>query len=217
MRYTNDLQGALRLYAVTDRRYGSGTLGARVEQALQGGVTLLQLREKELPQEDFIRETREIGRLTAAYGVPLIVNDCLAAALCPEAAGLHIGQKDMEAAAARKALGPEKILGVSAASIEEALAAETAGADYLGVGAIFPTATKKDARAVSPEELAAICRAVKIPVVAIGGLNAENLPRLRGTGIAGAAVVSALFAAPDIKEAAALLRRQIDEIIGGIA
>lgn len=212
-----DLKKALQLYAVTDRRYGKGTLADRVTAALRGGATVVQLREKHLSDEEFMRETKEMGQITRAFHVPLIINDCLAAALCEEAAGLHIGQEDMEAGEARKALGPEKILGVSAATLEEALAAEAAGADYLGVGAIFPTATKTDARKVTLTELQEICRAVKIPVVAIGGLNASNLPRLKGSGIAGAAVVSALFDAPDIEKAAAMLSKQLEEITGGAA
>ena len=215
MKYTADLQKSLQLYAVTDRRYGQGTLAERIAAALKGGVTMVQLREKHLSAEEFMRETKEIGQITVSFHVPLIINDCLGAALCEEAAGLHIGQTDMEAGTARKALGPEKILGISAATLEEALAAEAAGADYLGVGAIFPTATKTDARTVSLTDLRKICQTVKIPVVAIGGLGTENLLLLKGSGIAGAAVVSSLFAAPDIAKAAATLKQQMEEITGG--
>ncbi len=205
-----DLRAALRLYAVTDRAWlGDHTLAEQVEAALLGGVTMVQLREKDMPDDLFLNEARKIKRLTDAYHVPLIINDNLAVALACGAAGLHIGQDDCPAAAARQALGADKILGVSAQTLEQALAAEAAGADYLGVGAIYSTATKTDAKLVSTEALTSICRAVKIPVVAIGGLTAANLPPLLSSGIAGAALVSAIFAQPDITAAC----RRLNEII----
>ncbi len=205
-----DLRAALRLYAITDRAWlGNQTLYAQVEAALSGGVTMLQLREKDMPDDLFLAEARQIKQLADAYQVPLIINDNLAVALSSGAAGLHIGQDDCPVTAARQALGAEKILGVSAQTVEQALAAEAAGADYLGVGAIYSTATKTDAKLVSPEKLAEICRAVKIPVVAIGGLTADNLPPLLASGIVGAALVSAVFAQPDIAAAC----RRLSEVI----
>lgn len=205
-----DLRKALRLYAVTDRAWlGSLTLAEQVEAALLGGVTMVQLREKDMPEDSFLDEARQIKQLTDAYHVPLIINDNLSVALASGAAGLHIGQDDCPVAAARQALGAGRILGVSAQTVEQALAAEADGADYLGVGAIYSTATKTDAKLVSPECLAAICRAVKIPVVAIGGLTEANLPPLLASGIAGTALVSAIFAQPDITAAC----RRLNEII----
>lgn len=205
-----DLRAALRLYAITDRAWlGDQTLYAQVEAALLGGVTMVQLREKAMPDDLFLNEAQQIKQLTDAYHVPLIINDNLAVAVKSGAAGLHIGQDDCPVAAARQALGAEKILGVSAQTLEQALAAEAAGADYLGVGAIYSTATKTDAKLVTPEVLTAICRAVKIPVVAIGGLTADNLPPLLTSGITGAALVSAVFAQPDITAAC----RRLNEVI----
>lgn len=200
----------LQLYAVTDSRWLKGrTLAEAVEQALAGGVTCVQLREKQLPYDEFLRTAQEIKALCQSYHVPFIVDDNLDIALACDADGLHIGQNDMPAAKARQLLGPEKILGVSAQTVTQALAADKDGADYLGVGAVFPTGTKTDAVEVSPARVKAITDAVDIPVVAIGGINAHNLPRLSGTGIAGAAVVSAIFAQEDIKKAAANLRQLI--------
>ncbi len=205
-----NLRTALRLYAVTDRTWlGNQTLFQQVEAALLGGVTMVQLREKDMPDDLFLEEARHIQKVTNAYHVPLIINDNLAVALSCGAAGLHIGQDDCPVATARQALGAGRILGVSTQTVEQALAAEAAGADYLGVGAIYSTTTKTDAKLVSPECLTAICQAVKIPVVAIGGLTATNLPLLLNTGIAGAALVSAIFAQPNITVAC----RQLNEII----
>ena len=198
-------KNSLLLYAVTDRAWlqpGESLLG-RVRDAIEGGATFVQLREKDLDPAAFLAEGREIGALCREMGVPFVVDDDVDLALACGADGAHVGQSDLEAGKARAALGPDKILGVSAQTVEQALAAEAAGADYLGVGAVFSTSTKLDACDVSRETLAAICRAVKIPVVAIGGISAKNVSALAGTGIAGVAVVSALFAAEDTRAAAA--------------
>ena len=203
----------LRLYAVTDRAWLEGmTLCEAAEQALRGGVTMLQLREQNLEPADFLREARELRALCGRYGVPFLVNDDVEIAAACGADGVHVGQRDMEAGRVRAILGEGKIIGVSAQTVEQARAAEESGADYLGVGAVFPTSTKSDADAVSLDTLREICSAVRIPVVAIGGISAKNLPRLRGTGIAGAAVVSAVFAASDITAASRTLRALTEEL-----
>ena len=210
MKSANIAAAALQLYAVTDSRWLNGdSLAAAVEKALAGGVTCVQLREKHLPFDEFLRIAKEIKALCQSYHVPFIVDDNLDIALACDADGLHIGQNDMPAAKARELLGPDKILGVSAQTIEQAVAACQDGADYLGVGAVFPTGTKTDAVEVPLDTLKAITAAVDIPVVAIGGINADNITQLSGTGIAGAAVVSAIFAQEDIKKAAAKLRQLI--------
>lgn len=205
---------ALRLYAVTDRSWlGGNTLAAQVELALRGGATLVQLREKELELDQFVSEAVEIKALCDRYGVPLIINDSVEVALRCGAQGVHVGQSDMEAARARELLGPDKWIGVSARTLEEARRAEEQGADYLGVGAVYSTSTKLDARAVSHDTLHKICETVSIPVVAIGGISADNLLTLHGSGIAGVAVVSAIFAQPDIEAATRTLRRLVDEAV----
>ena len=210
MKSANIAAAALQLYAVTDSRWLNGdSLAAAVEKALAGGVTCVQLREKHLPFDEFLRIAKEIKALCQNYHVPFIVDDNLDIALACDADGLHIGQNDMPAAKARELLGPDKILGVSAQTIEQAVAACQDGADYLGVGAVFPTGTKTDAVEVPLDTLKAITASVDIPVVAIGGINADNITQLSGTGIAGAAVVSAIFAQEDIKKAAANLRQLI--------
>ena len=209
MNSANITAAALQLYAVTDSRWLKGcSLAEVVEKALAGGVTCVQLREKHLSFDEFLRTAKEIKTLCQNYHVPFIVDDNLDIALACDADGLHIGQNDMEASKARQLLGPDKILGVSAQTVKQAIAACNAGADYLGVGAVFPTGTKNDAEAVSLDTLKAITAAVDIPVVAIGGIGADNIAELSGTGIAGAAVVSAIFARTDIKKAAAELRQQ---------
>lgn len=208
MKSANITAAALQLYAVTDSRWlKGGSLTEAVEKALAGGVTCVQLREKQLHFDDFLRTAKAIKSLCQSYHVPFIVDDNLDIALACDADGLHIGQNDMPAAKARKLLGPDKILGVSAQTVEQAIAACRDGADYLGVGAVFPTGTKTDAVEVPLDTLKAITAAVDIPVVAIGGINADNIAELSGTGIAGAAVVSAIFAQDDIKKAAANLRQ----------
>lgn len=204
----------MRLYAVTDRSHlGEKSLYTAVEEALQGGVTFLQLREKTLSDEEILAEARALLPLCRAHNVPLIINDNVDIALATGADGVHVGQEDLEAGTARQKLGPDKILGVSTHNVEEALRAEAQGADYLGVGAMFPTGTKKNVVPTSPETLRAICQAVSIPVVAIGGVSAENLPQLAGCGIAGAAVVSAIFSQPNCQTAARRLREILATIV----
>ena len=197
----------MRLYAVTDRAWvGQGTLGDQVEQALRGGVTCVQLREKSLGVPAILVEAEEIGALCRSYGVPFLINDRVEIALQCGADGVHVGQKDRAAREVRRLLGPNRILGVSARTVEQAVQAERDGADYLGVGAVFSTSTKADAMPVSDETLQAICRAVSIPVVAIGGIQRENLLSLAGSGVDGVALVSAIFAAPDVETASRELR-----------
>ena len=188
------------LYAVTDRAWtGAQTLYQQVERALKGGVTCVQLREKDLPEAEFLAQAREIGGLCRAYGVPFIINDNVEIALACGADGVHVGQSDMEAGRVRTAVGGGMMIGVSARTVEEALAAQRAGADYLGVGAVFATSTKLDAEAVSRQTLKDICAAVDIPVAAIGGIGKDNILELSGTGIDGVALVSAIFGAEDIE------------------
>lgn len=188
------------LYAVTDRAWtGRQTLMEQVEAALKGGATCVQLREKELDEESFLQEAVEVKALCESYGVPFIVNDNVDIAIKCKADGIHVGQKDMEAGNVRALVGEGMIIGVSTQTVEQAIAAEKAGADYLGVGAMFSTTTKLDAFEVSCETAKAICEAVSIPVVAIGGINKKNLPELSGTGIDGVALVSAIFGAEDIE------------------
>ena len=208
MKSANIAVNDLQLYAVTDSRWLNGAaLAEAVEKALAGGVTCVQLREKHLPFDEFLRTAKAIKSLCQNYHVPFIVDDNLDIALACDADGLHIGQNDMPAAKARKLLGPDKILGVSAQTVEQAIADCRDGADYLGVGAVFPTGTKTDAVEVPLDTLKAITAAVDIPVVAIGGIGTDNIAELSGTDIAGAAVVSAIFAQDDIKKAAANLRQ----------
>lgn len=193
---------SLLLYAVTDRSWLHGqTLYAQAEQALQGGATFLQLREKELDEAHFKEEAIALKALCKQYGVPFVLDDNVALAIETDADGVHVGQSDMAAGKVRALIGPDKILGVSAQTVEDALLAEREGADYLGVGAVFPTGTKTDANAVSYDTLREICAAVSIPVIAIGGITRDNVARLSGSGIVGVAVVSAIFAQPDIPAA----------------
>lgn len=195
------------LYLVTDRALMStATLTEAVEQAILGGCTMVQLREKELSSLEFYRQAMEIKQITDQYHVPLIINDRIDIAMAVKADGVHIGQSDIPAAVARKLIGADMLLGVSAASVTEALQAEKDGADYLGVGAMFPTGTKTDADLVSMEELQKIRQAVKLPIVAIGGINKENASLFHSAGIDGLAIVSAIIAQPDIRKAAAEIK-----------
>lgn len=204
----------LLLYAVTDRHWLDGrTLKEVVLESLEGGVTMLQLREKHLDEAHFLEEAKELQMLCRSWHVPFLINDNVEIALAMEADGVHVGQSDMAAGDVRKKLGDDKIIGVSAQTVEQALLAEKAGADYLGVGAVFPTSSKDDANEVTYETLKAICSAVSIPVVAIGGITQENIHRLAGSGICGAAVISAIYAKPDIKKAAAELKTAVKETI----
>ena len=203
----DSIKKALLLYAVTDRSWLNGRmLSHDVEEALKGGTTMLQLREKDLDYEAFLAEALEIKKLCKGCGVPFIVNDNVDIALASDADGVHVGQSDMEALRVREKLGAGKIIGVSAQTVEQAILAEKSGADYLGVGAVFTTSTKKDADFVPYHELKAICEAVSIPVVAIGGISADNIEELAGSGIDGVAVVSAIFAEKNIKAATERLR-----------
>lgn len=208
----------LLLYAVTDRSWLNGdTLYSQVEKALKGGATFIQLREKQLDQEAFLQEAKEIGALCRKYHVPFVINDNVEIARESGADGVHVGQSDMEAGNVRSVLGPDKIIGVSAHNVEEAVLAEKSGADYLGVGAVFGTTTKKDAGNLSYETLQDICRAVAIPVIAIGGITKENVERLSGSGICGVAVVSAVFGQKDIEAAAGELKQKVEKMLSGEA
>ena len=209
-----DLQKSLLLYAVTDRhKKKEKTLYQQTEEAILGGTTFLQIREKELNEADFEKEALELQALCKKYKIPFIVNDNVELAKKIDADGVHVGQEDMNACKVRELLGPDKILGVSAQTVEEAILAEKQGADYLGVGAVFPTGSKSDAIDVSHETLKAICKAVKIPVVAIGGITKDNLCQLKGSGIAGISVISAIFAQKDFKAAAEDLKKRTLEIL----
>lgn len=204
----------LMLYAVTDRSWlGGETLRSQVERALKGGATFIQLREKELDEADFLEEAKEIQKLCREYHVPFVINDNVEIAAAIGADGVHVGQSDMEAGDVRRRLGPDKIIGVSAQTAEQALRAQEHGADYLGVGAVFPTGSKADATEVSRETLEEICRAVDIPVIAIGGIGRENVMELKGSGICGIAVISAIFAQKDIEAAAAELKKRVEEML----
>lgn len=203
------------LYAVTDRAWtGTQTLYQQVECALKGGVTCVQLREKDLPEAEFLAEAKEIGALCRAYGVPFIINDNVEIALACGADGVHVGQSDMEAGRVRAAVGEGMMIGVSARTVEEALAAQRAGADYLGVGAVFPTSTKTDVSPMPIETLQAIREAVDVPIVAIGGITRDNIDRLAGSGVDGVALVSAIFSAPDIAAACRELRALSEQMTG---
>lgn len=192
----------LLLYAVTDRYWLNGrSLAEVVKESLDGGVTFVQLREKELDEKSFLEEAIELKKLCSEYKVPFVINDNVDIAIAMDADGVHVGQSDMEAGDVRAKLGPDKIIGVSAQTVEQAILAEKRGADYLGVGAVFKTGSKDDADDVSHETLKAICDAVSIPVIAIGGITRENICQLENTGICGVAVISAIYAQKNITEA----------------
>ena len=204
----------LLLYAVTDSRWtGRQTLYEQVEEAIKGGITFLQLREKDLDEGSFLKEAEKMRDLCRKNQIPFIINDNVDIALKTGADGVHVGQEDMEAQDVRKILGEDKIIGVSARTVEQAVKAQQQGADYLGVGSVFTTGTKLDAGHVSCETLKEICRSVTIPVIAIGGITKENVKELSGSGICGVAVVSALFAQEDIREAAADLKTEVKKAV----
>lgn len=213
----------LLIYAVTDRAWtGRMTLFEQVEAALRGGATIVQLREKGLAEQDFegfLEEARRMHELTARYGVPLIIDDNVEIALKSGAEGVHVGQNDMNAGEVRRLLGPDRILGVTAKTVEQARRAQDAGADYLGSGAVFGTSTKADAIPMSLERLREICACVRIPVVAIGGICLENIGRLSGSGVAGAAIVSGIFGAEDIegttRRLAEVMRGNLGDCVAG--
>ena len=215
MSFTKEqLREQMLLYAVTDRHWLNGqTLYEQVEEALKGGATFIQLREKDLTEEEFLEEAKKIQQLCKKYRVPFIINDNVKLAKEIDADGVHVGQSDMEALDVRAQLGEDKIIGVSARTVEQALLAEKHGADYLGVGAVFPTSSKDDAAEVPHETLKAICEAVSIPVIAIGGITQENVSSLAGNGICGIAVISAIYAQPDIRKAAENLKATTAEMV----
>ena len=214
--YGKSLEETLLLYAVTDRRWtGEMTLAQQVELAILGGTTFVQLREKNLDDAAFEKEAIEIQELCRKYKVPFVVNDNVDIAKRMEADGVHVGQSDMEAGDVRALLGPDKILGVSAQTVEQAVLAEKRGADYLGVGAVFPTGSKDDAVEVDKETLKAICEAVHIPVIAIGGISGNNVSELKGAGICGIAVISAIFGAKDIRKATEDLLVKTKDMVEG--
>ena len=208
-----ELTKSLLLYAVTDRHWLDGrTLYEVVKESLDGGATFMQLREKTLDEETFYQEAVELQALCKEYGVPFVVNDDVDIAVRMNADGVHVGQSDMEAGDVRALIGPDKILGVSAQTVEQAKLAEERGADYLGVGAVFPTGSKDDAEDVPFETLKEICQAVSIPVIAIGGITEGNTPALAGSGICGIAVISAIYAQEDIPEATRRLKAVTEEM-----
>lgn len=213
-RHINCRKEDLLLYAVTDRSWLNGeTLYAQVEKALKGGVTFVQLREKALDEQAFLEEAKEIQKLCAKYHVPFVINDNVEIAAQIGADGVHVGQSDMEAGDVREKLGPDRIIGVSAQTVEQAVRAQERGADYLGVGAVFPTGSKADAVEVSHETVRAITEAVDIPVIAIGGITKDNVSELSGTGICGIAVISAIFAQEDIEGAARVLKERTEAAV----
>ena len=214
MKSNNCKKEDLLLYAVTDRYWLNGrTLTQVVKESLDGGVTFVQLREKDLDDETFLQEAKELQALCKEYKVPFVINDNVDIAVAMDADGVHVGQSDMEAGDVRAKLGPDKIIGVSAQTVEQAILAQERGADYLGVGAVFPTGSKDDADDVSHETLKAICEAVDIPVVAIGGIKMSNVCELKGTGIDGIAVISAIYAQENIPEATKALKKATEEAV----
>ena len=205
---------ALRLYLVTNRYQDSlESFLEKVETACRSGVTIIQLREKNLTTNQYYQLAKQVKEITDAYQVPLIIDDRLDVCLAVDAAGLHIGDDELPVSVARKVLGPEKILGVTAKTVKRALEAETSGADYLGTGAIFPTTTKENAPITLISTLKTICQTVAIPVVAIGGLTSENIDQLAATGIAGVAVVRDLMQAEDIEAKAHAFLTKLDDIV----
>jgi thiamine-phosphate pyrophosphorylase len=207
-------KNSMLLYVVTDRTWlGEHSLAEQVEETLKADATLIQLREKDLAFEDFVKEAETIKSITDRYHVPFVIDDNIQVALAVGADGVHVGQSDMAAGDVRALIGEDKILGVSAQTVEQAILAEKNGADYLGVGAVFSTSTKLDAQNVSFQTLKEICAAVSIPVVAIGGINENNISELKGSGVDGVAVVSAIFAKPDIFAATKNLCRLSKEMV----
>lgn len=213
MKFSKDM---LLLYAVTDRSWvGRQTLYEQIEDALKGGVTLVQLREKTLAEDEFIAEAVQIKELCHRYQVALIINDNVDAALKSGADGVHVGIGDAPVAEIRRRVPKDFIIGATAKTVEQAQAAENAGADYLGVGAVFPSPTKKNAIRITTEQLKEICSAVSIPAAAIGGISLDNVMEIKGGGMKGIAVVSAIFAAEDIETAASRLKEKAKEAIKG--
>ncbi|MDD2233793.1 MAG: thiamine phosphate synthase [Desulfitobacteriaceae bacterium] len=203
------------LYVATDRSWlGENRLENQVEEIVKSGVSFIQLREKELSFNEFLNVGKKIKKITSENHIPFVINDNIEVALALDADGVHVGQSDMNAKDVRALIGEDKILGVSAKTVEQALLAEKHGADYLGVGAVFSTSTKNDAGKISFETLKAICNAVNIPVVAIGGISETNIMELKGTGVDGVAVISAIFAKPDVSSATKELLELAKEVVG---
>lgn len=210
----DSLKKSLLMYAVTDRYWLNGrTLKEDVEKTLRGGATFIQLREKTLDEDGIRQEAYDIMPLCKQYGVPFVIDDDVKLAKEVGADGVHVGQSDMACEQARAELGPDAIVGVSAQTVEQAVAAEQAGADYLGVGAVFPTGSKDDAIEVPHETVKAICDAVSIPVVAIGGITKDNVSELAGLGLDGISVISAIFAQPDIEAATRDLKARAKDMV----
>lgn len=203
------------LYAVTDRSWLDGkTLASQVEEAILGGVTFVQLREKNLNFDDFLSEATEIRKICNKYKVTFVIDDNVEIALKSGADGVHLGQNDMNIQQARTILGKNKIIGATARTVEQAVKAEQEGADYIGSGAVFATSTKSDTVPLSYENLCKICSSVSIPVVAIGGINAENVKNLKDSGISGVAVISGIFKSDDVGKSAQILKKAVLEILG---
>ena len=216
MKFTKDeIRKAMLLYAVTDQMWlkDGEKLADVVEAVLQNGATFLQIREKDLAEDAFEAEAERLKTLCTQRGVPFVVNDSVEIAMQCDADGVHVGQSDINGRDIRAIIGPDKILGISAGTVAEAVAAEKAGADYIGVGAVFPTGTKKNATPMTMELLKEIVSSVSIPVVAIGGISAENILQLCGSGVDGVAVVSAIFAAEDPGKATADLLKLAKEMV----
>jgi len=204
----------LLLYAITDKgNTDNETFLTQIKEALEGKITMLQLREKNLDENSFIKEAKKVKELCHAYRVPLIINDNINVAILSGADGVHVGITDTPVSEIRKKTGSQLIIGATAKTIEQAKAAEAAGADYLGVGAVFPSPTKQNAVRITRKELHAICTSVSIPTVAIGGISLNNITELAGGGMSGAAVVSAIFAAENIKDRTSALKEAITKII----
>lgn len=202
----------LKLYAVTDRSWiGNRSMSEEVEKALKSGVTCLQIREKNICDEEYLSRSIELRKICNKYNVPFIVDDNVEIALASGADGVHVGQKDLLNRDIRAMIGSDKILGISANSVELAIAAEKAGADYIGVGSIQLSPTKGESKVLSLEYVQEICSSVSIPVVAIGGVNEQTIPKLKGTGVAGVAVISAIFGKDDVAEATYKLKKLVDE------
>jgi len=210
-----DVRKAMQLYAVTDAgQLFNRTLAQAVEETLKAGTTFLQLRAKDMPYDAFLAEAKELAEIARRYNVPFVINDDVEIAIACNADGVHIGQSDIKGRNVREMIGEDKILGITANTVEDAIAAEKSGADYIGAGAVFPTSTKMDVEVLSYEALCEICAAVSIPVVAIGGINADNMQELSGSGIAGVAIVSAIFSSEDVAASTAKLLGLSGEMLG---
>lgn len=213
LRLKLDKQSML-LYVVTDRMWlGENDLISQIEDTIKSGATFVQLREKNKPFDEFVYEALQIKKLTNRYGIPFVINDNIEVALAVKADGVHVGQSDMNAKDVRALIGNDKIMGVSAVTVEQAILAEQCGADYIGVGAMFATSTKHDADTVTVNTLKQICKAVSIPVVAIGGICEENILQLKNSGVDGVAIISAIFAKVDISEATKCMRSLAEKIV----